>query len=112
MKSIFLNIMYVGSNTGDICHFQGQFMEGRHCLSAASVISGLAGEVPSEEAAQESEYVAKISHFLFVIFTFKNTSACHSWPDIFLSFFLMQVRQRASGEKSSGSRGQTLQDAG
>lgn len=31
-------------------------MEGRHCLSAASVISGLAGEVPSEAAAQESKY--------------------------------------------------------
>lgn len=30
-------------------------MEGRHCLSAASVILGLA-EVPSEAAAQESEY--------------------------------------------------------
>ncbi|XP_003969525.1 KIF-binding protein [Takifugu rubripes] len=33
---------------------KGQFMEGRHCLSAASVILGLA-EVPSEAAAQESE---------------------------------------------------------
>lgn len=30
-------------------------MEGRHCLSAATVISDLAGEVPSEAAAQESE---------------------------------------------------------
>uniref|UniRef100_A0A672FAR2 KIF-binding protein n=1 Tax=Salarias fasciatus TaxID=181472 RepID=A0A672FAR2_SALFA len=34
---------------------KGRFMEGRHCLSAATVISGLAGEVPSEAAAQESE---------------------------------------------------------
>lgn len=31
-------------------------MEGRHCLSAASVILGLA-EVPSEAAAQESKYL-------------------------------------------------------
>ncbi|KAG7482523.1 KIF1-binding protein [Solea senegalensis] len=34
---------------------KGQFMLGRHCLSAATVISGLAGDVPSEAAAQESE---------------------------------------------------------
>uniref|UniRef100_A0AAQ6IM70 KIF-binding protein n=1 Tax=Anabas testudineus TaxID=64144 RepID=A0AAQ6IM70_ANATE len=34
---------------------KGKYMEGRHCLSAATVISGLAGEVPSEAAAQESE---------------------------------------------------------
>ncbi|XP_017274282.1 KIF-binding protein [Kryptolebias marmoratus] len=34
---------------------KGRFMEGRHCLAAATVISGLAGEVPSEAAAQESE---------------------------------------------------------
>uniref|UniRef100_A0A3P9H2C4 KIF-binding protein n=1 Tax=Oryzias latipes TaxID=8090 RepID=A0A3P9H2C4_ORYLA len=34
---------------------KGQYMEGRHCLAAATVISGLAGEVPSEAAAQESE---------------------------------------------------------
>uniref|UniRef100_A0AAQ5YV87 KIF-binding protein n=1 Tax=Amphiprion ocellaris TaxID=80972 RepID=A0AAQ5YV87_AMPOC len=33
---------------------KGRYMEGRHCLSAATVISGLAGEVPSE-AATESE---------------------------------------------------------
>lgn len=32
-------------------------MEGRHCLSAASVILGLA-EVPSEAAAQESKYLS------------------------------------------------------
>ncbi|KAJ8359922.1 hypothetical protein SKAU_G00164470 [Synaphobranchus kaupii] len=31
------------------------FMEGRHCLAAATVIAGLAGEVPSEAAAQENE---------------------------------------------------------
>lgn len=31
-------------------------MEGRHCLAAATVVSGLAGEVPSEAAAQESKY--------------------------------------------------------
>uniref|UniRef100_A0A8C9RZT2 KIF-binding protein n=1 Tax=Scleropages formosus TaxID=113540 RepID=A0A8C9RZT2_SCLFO len=31
------------------------YMEARHCLAAASVIAGLAGEVPSEAAAQESE---------------------------------------------------------
>lgn len=35
-------------------------MEGRHCLSAATVISGLAGEVPSEAAAQESKYLSKL----------------------------------------------------
>ncbi|XP_059213595.1 KIF-binding protein [Centropristis striata] len=34
---------------------KGRYMEGRHCLSAATFISGLAGEVPSEAAAQESE---------------------------------------------------------
>uniref|UniRef100_A0A8C2YZ89 KIF-binding protein n=1 Tax=Cyclopterus lumpus TaxID=8103 RepID=A0A8C2YZ89_CYCLU len=34
---------------------KGLYMEGRHCLSAATVISDLAGEVPSEAAAQESE---------------------------------------------------------
>uniref|UniRef100_A0A7N8WUZ8 KIF-binding protein n=1 Tax=Mastacembelus armatus TaxID=205130 RepID=A0A7N8WUZ8_9TELE len=34
---------------------KGRYMEGRHCLSAATVISGLAGEVPCEPAAQESE---------------------------------------------------------
>ncbi|XP_029621282.1 KIF1-binding protein homolog [Salmo trutta] len=35
------------------------YMEGRHCLSAASVIADLAGEVPSEAAAQESEAEAE-----------------------------------------------------
>ncbi|XP_061131950.1 KIF-binding protein [Syngnathus typhle] len=34
---------------------KGRYMESRHCLSAATVISGLAGDVPSEAAAQESE---------------------------------------------------------
>ncbi|KAM4602378.1 KIF-binding protein [Polymixia lowei] len=34
---------------------KGRYMEGRHCLSASTVIAGLAGEVPSEAAAQESE---------------------------------------------------------
>lgn len=34
-------------------------MEGRHCLSAATVISGLAGEVPSEAAAQESKHLSE-----------------------------------------------------
>ncbi|XP_068614157.1 KIF-binding protein-like [Brachionichthys hirsutus] len=34
---------------------KGQYMEGRHCLSAATVVSALAGEIPSEAAAQESE---------------------------------------------------------
>ncbi|XP_034536661.1 KIF-binding protein [Notolabrus celidotus] len=34
---------------------KGRYMEGRHCLAAATVISGLAGEAPSEAAAQESE---------------------------------------------------------
>uniref|UniRef100_A0A8C7IK59 KIF-binding protein n=1 Tax=Oncorhynchus kisutch TaxID=8019 RepID=A0A8C7IK59_ONCKI len=32
------------------------YMEGRHCLSAAIVIAGLAGEVPSEAAAQVSKF--------------------------------------------------------
>ncbi|XP_061735840.1 KIF-binding protein [Nerophis ophidion] len=34
---------------------KGCYMEGRHCLSAATVISALAGDAPSEAAAQESE---------------------------------------------------------
>uniref|UniRef100_A0A1A8G3E0 KIF-binding protein n=1 Tax=Nothobranchius korthausae TaxID=1143690 RepID=A0A1A8G3E0_9TELE len=34
---------------------KGRYMEGRHCLAAATVVSGLAGEVPSEAVAQESE---------------------------------------------------------
>ncbi|XP_056134321.1 KIF-binding protein [Lampris incognitus] len=34
---------------------KGRYMEGRHCLSAATVIAGLAGEIPSEAAAEESE---------------------------------------------------------
>ncbi|XP_062320006.1 KIF-binding protein [Osmerus eperlanus] len=34
---------------------KNHYMEGRHCLAAASVIAGLAGEVPSEAAALESE---------------------------------------------------------
>lgn len=34
---------------------KSRYMEGRHCLAAASVIAGLAGEVPSEAAAKESE---------------------------------------------------------
>uniref|UniRef100_A0A4W6G307 KIF-binding protein n=1 Tax=Lates calcarifer TaxID=8187 RepID=A0A4W6G307_LATCA len=32
---------------------KGRYMEGRHCLSAATVISGLAGEVPSEATENE-----------------------------------------------------------
>lgn len=36
-------------------------MEGRHCLSAATVISDLAGEVPSEAAAQESNYLYQLN---------------------------------------------------
>ncbi|XP_051508044.1 KIF-binding protein [Myxocyprinus asiaticus] len=32
-----------------------RYMEARHCLAAASVISTLAGEIPSEAAAKESE---------------------------------------------------------
>ncbi|KAG9275592.1 KIF1-binding protein [Astyanax mexicanus] len=32
-----------------------RYMEARHCLAAASVIAGLAGEVPSEAAAKESQ---------------------------------------------------------
>ncbi|KAG7462765.1 hypothetical protein MATL_G00188270 [Megalops atlanticus] len=34
---------------------KSRYMEGRHCLAAATVIAGLAGEVPSEAAAQENE---------------------------------------------------------
>ncbi|KAM9765712.1 KIF-binding protein [Menidia menidia] len=34
---------------------KGRYMEGRHCLAAATVISGLAGDAPSEAAAQESD---------------------------------------------------------
>lgn len=79
-------------------------MEGRHCLSAASVIAGLAGDVPSEEAAKESEYLSKIPHLSFSLFFLSS--------HILLSHFLIQVRRRASGGKSSGSRGQILPDAG
>ncbi len=32
-------------------------MEARHCLAAASVIATLAGEIPSEAAAKESEFL-------------------------------------------------------
>ncbi|XP_072534499.1 KIF-binding protein [Salminus brasiliensis] len=32
-----------------------RYMEARHCLAAATVIAGLAGEVPSEAAAKESQ---------------------------------------------------------
>uniref|UniRef100_A0A668APV1 KIF-binding protein n=1 Tax=Myripristis murdjan TaxID=586833 RepID=A0A668APV1_9TELE len=32
---------------------KGRYMEGRHCLSAATVIAGLAGEVPSEATERE-----------------------------------------------------------
>ncbi|KAM6977450.1 KIF-binding protein [Aplochiton taeniatus] len=38
---------------------KGLYMEGRHCLSAASVVAGLAGETPSEAAALESEAEAE-----------------------------------------------------
>uniref|UniRef100_A0A667XJU3 KIF-binding protein n=1 Tax=Myripristis murdjan TaxID=586833 RepID=A0A667XJU3_9TELE len=41
---------------------KGRYMEGRHCLSAATVIAGLAGEVPSEAAAQESKYLFIYPH--------------------------------------------------
>ncbi|XP_006630631.2 KIF-binding protein [Lepisosteus oculatus] len=34
---------------------KSRYMEGRHCLAAAVVVAGLAGEVPSEAAAQENE---------------------------------------------------------
>uniref|UniRef100_A0A665URQ7 KIF-binding protein n=1 Tax=Echeneis naucrates TaxID=173247 RepID=A0A665URQ7_ECHNA len=34
---------------------KGRYLEGRHCLAAATVISGLAGEVPSEAAADHRE---------------------------------------------------------
>ncbi|KAK2920305.1 KIF-binding protein [Channa argus] len=34
---------------------KGRYMEGRHCLSAATVIFDFSGEVPSEAAARESE---------------------------------------------------------
>ncbi|KAJ8013708.1 hypothetical protein DPEC_G00032590 [Dallia pectoralis] len=36
-----------------------RYMEGRHCLSAASVIADLAGEVPSEAASRENEAEAE-----------------------------------------------------
>lgn len=39
-------------------------MEGRHCLSAATVISGLAGEAPSEAVAQESKYKSKFCIYI------------------------------------------------
>ncbi len=42
-------------------------MEGRHCLSAATVILGLAGEVPSEAAAQESKYLSKSFNDIHII---------------------------------------------
>uniref|UniRef100_A0A672ZII4 KIF-binding protein n=1 Tax=Sphaeramia orbicularis TaxID=375764 RepID=A0A672ZII4_9TELE len=34
---------------------KGRYMEGRHCLAAATVISGLAGEVPSETECERRE---------------------------------------------------------
>uniref|UniRef100_A0AAQ5X0L5 KIF-binding protein n=1 Tax=Amphiprion ocellaris TaxID=80972 RepID=A0AAQ5X0L5_AMPOC len=36
---------------------KGRYMEGRHCLSAATVISGLAGEVPSETESERREHL-------------------------------------------------------
>lgn len=35
-------------------------MEARHCLAAASVIATLAGEIPSEAAAKESEFLCGV----------------------------------------------------
>uniref|UniRef100_A0A669D257 KIF-binding protein n=1 Tax=Oreochromis niloticus TaxID=8128 RepID=A0A669D257_ORENI len=36
---------------------KGRYMEGRHCLSAATVISDLAGEVPSETESERREHL-------------------------------------------------------
>lgn len=62
---------------------QGRYMEGRHCLSAATIISGLAGEVPSEAAAQESEclclFCPKRSHFLLRAEHISGTQAVCFW---------------------------------
>lgn len=56
-------------------------MEGRHCLSAASVISGLAGEIPSEEAAKESEYLSKVSRLSFSLYFFVASHRSVPLPD-------------------------------
>lgn len=48
-------------------------MEARHCLAAANVIAGLAGEVPSEAAAKESMFnvlrpeLSHCLHFNFLL---------------------------------------------
>lgn len=39
---------------------QTRYMEARHCLAAASVIATLAGEIPSEAAAKESEFLCGV----------------------------------------------------
>lgn len=62
-------------------------MEGRHCLSAATVISGLAGEVPSEAAAQESKSLLLISTFNYYTFQSKHNDWC--------IFFIFSESQRA-----------------
>uniref|UniRef100_A0A668ATT1 KIF-binding protein n=1 Tax=Myripristis murdjan TaxID=586833 RepID=A0A668ATT1_9TELE len=54
-KLVVIGTSIPGLQFRGVCILQGRYMEGRHCLSAATVIAGLAGEVPSEAAAQESE---------------------------------------------------------
>lgn len=99
-------------------------MEGRHCLSAATVISGLAGEVPSEAAAQESKFppTALTSlHFeidkltcLFLLFSvpFIYINIFSISSDINCLIFMVQVRQRVSVENSSDKKDLKSQDVG
>uniref|UniRef100_A0A667Y1C7 KIF-binding protein n=1 Tax=Myripristis murdjan TaxID=586833 RepID=A0A667Y1C7_9TELE len=54
-KLVVIGTSIPGLQFRGVCILQGRYMEGRHCLSAATVIAGLAGEVPSEAAAQESK---------------------------------------------------------
>lgn len=61
-------------------------MEARHCLAAASVIATLAGEIPSEAAAKESEFRSGPSDcpFFYII--------CIFWVSLhFLFSFLYDV---------------------
>lgn len=65
--------------------FQARYMEARHCLAAANVIAGLAGEVPSEAAAKESmSNVLKLSCCLHFnsssLFVFTSTKSVDSNP--------------------------------
>lgn len=71
-------------------------MEGRHCLSAASVILGLA-EVPSEAAAQESKY----------LFT-----SCVDQNSYVSNLVFVQVKQQVNRGKNTECKAPTFPDVG